>query len=423
MVLDPENMSEIEDVTVYLEKDGSRHETDLRTVRDEFYGMVDDYLERHDYGSGSMGTGSMGRSEPKHSDPKAEEHYSEWLESIEDINVEMDIETPTGAVTVQVNPRTDFSFEDVQTSPNIMKVKHNGSTQYAIREWNHYVQANDGNPAEGPTELEQMIDGLGWGRGAQSQRIGRAHIEYDRKPHDEFGEGPKTYNMGTTDILSRLSSSGKHFNRNSHDDELYSDIGTQGYNADNFAGGIVMIPELMLESAMHKEEGIEQQLQNNELASPVTPSNVKLLDLYDDMAFALRPWGNSAMDGGIYGSEESWGDFYGTMEGLGLVSTFDRKDEFIEESVDGGHAAIKFFDPEVVAYTDSPRWFMGSDWDDMTDQLAKHANAREASIEQIKDRKKRVAKSFDDRIDVLDEVPRKVDRDLFPRDKIVETRI
>lgn len=176
-----------------------------------------------------------------------------------------------------------------------------------------------------------------------------------------MGEAVKSFNMGSTDILSRLSSNGKHFNRNSHDDELYLSMGTEGYDPDSFNGGITMIPELLLETAMHKKDGIEQQLRNNELAAPVTPSNVKILDLYDDMAFSLRSWGNNAMDGGTYGSEEEWGDFYGTMEGLGLVSTFDRKDEFIEEPMPTGDTAIKFFDPEMIAYTYSTRWFMDSD--------------------------------------------------------------
>lgn len=419
MVLDPEDIADISDVTVYLEKGNSRQETDLRTVRDEFYGLIDDYLDNNTYGTKSMGTGSMGRNTNSGSDQQAKEDYEEWLNSLEDVEVEMDIEGPTGVSTYKVTPRTDFSLEDIQTSPNIMKVKHNGSTQFAIREWSHYTEA------DGEEEIQQRANALGWGHGIETVNRGRTQLVHDLPDHLQTpaDDAPvKSYNMGSTDILSRLSSSGKHFNRNSHDDEFYHTIGSQSYDPDEFAGGITMIPELMLETAMHKEEGVEDQLRSNELAAPVTPSSIKILDLYDDMAFSLRPWGNNAMDGGIYGSEEAWGDFYGTMEGLGLVSTFDRKDEFIEESM-GGQTAIKFFDPEAIAYTDSPRWFMGSDWDDMTDQLAIHANAREASVEQIKDRKNRVAKSFDDRIDVLEEIPRKVDRDLFPREKIVETRI
>lgn len=420
MVLDPEDIADINDVTVYLEKGNSRQETDLRTVRDEFYGLIDNYLDNNTYGTKSMGTGSMGRNTNSGSDQQAKEDYEEWLNSLEDVEVEMDIEGPTGVSTYQVTPRTDFSLEDIQTSPNIMKVKHNGATQFAIREWSHYTEA------DGEEEIQQRANALGWGHGIEPVNRGRTQLVHDLPDYlqtPETDDAPvKSYNMGSTDILSRLSSSGKHFNRNSHDDEFYHTIGSQNYDPDEFAGGITMIPELMLETAMHREEGVEDQLRRNELAAPVTPSSIKLLDLYDDMAFSLRPWGNNAMDGGIYGSEEAWGDFYGTMEGLGLVSTFDRKDEFIEESM-GGQTAIKFFDPEAIAYTDSPRWFMGSDWDDMTDQLANHANAREASVEQIKDRKNRVAKSFDDRIDVLEEIPRKVDRDLFPREKIVETRI
>lgn len=416
MSLAPDTLDEIQDVSVYLEKGDSRQETDLRTVRDEFYGMIDDYLDRNSYGSKSMGSGSMGRGDNNQTDPQAQEDYEEWLDSLEDVDVEMDIETPTRIVTVQVTPRTDFDLEDIQTSPNIMKVKHNGSTSYAIREWSHYTEAED-------EELEQQVANLGWGEGIDPQRMGRDQVRYPQKPHDQMGEAVKSFNMGSTDILSRLSSNGKHFNRNSHDDELYLSMGTEGYDPDSFNGGITMIPELLLETAMHKQDGIEQQLRNNELAAPVTPSNVKILDLYDDMAFSLRPWGNNAMDGGIYGSEEEWGDFYGTMEGLGLVSTFDRKDEFIEEPMPTGDTAIKFFDPEMIAYTDSPRWFMGSDWDDFTDQLSENANAREAALEKIKDRKKRVANSFDSRIDVLEELPDSIDRDIFPREKIVETRV
>jgi len=416
MSLSPDTLGQINDVSVYLEKGDSRNETDLRTVRDEFYGMIDDYLDENSYGSNSMGTGSMGRSADNGGEnQQAKEHYEEWLESLKDIDVEMDIETPTGVVTVQVTPRTDFSLDQIQTSPNVMKVKHNGSTSYAIREWSHYTDAED-------EDLEQQILRLGWGE-SEIPRVGRAQVQYPQKPHDDLGEPVKSYNMGSTDILSRLASSGKHFNRNSHDDELYLSMGTSDYEPEDFSGGITMIPELMLETAMHKQGGIEQQLRNNELAAPVTPSNIKLLDLYDDMAFSLRPWGNNAMDGGIYGSEDEWGDFYGTMEGLGLVSTFDRKDEFIEEPMSSGETAIKFFDPEAIAYTDTPRWFMGSDWDDFTDQLSEHANAREVAVEKIKDRKKRVANSFDGRIDVLEEIPETIDRDLFPREKIVETRI
>lgn len=115
----------------------SRQETDLRTVRDEFYGMIDEYQDRNSYGSKSMGSGSMGRGDNNQADPQAQEDYEEWLDSLEDVDVEMDIETPTRILTVQVTPRTDFDLEDIQTSPNIMKVKHNGSTSYAIREWSH----------------------------------------------------------------------------------------------------------------------------------------------------------------------------------------------------------------------------------------------------------------------------------------------
>jgi len=419
MASGPEMIDEIEDVNVYLEKNGSRYETDLRTVRDEYYGGIDELLERNTYGSRGMGTGSMGRSNDNNS-TKANQDYEDWLESIEDIDVEMDIKTSTGVVTVQVEPRTDFGLGDIQTSPNVMKVKHNGATQYAIREWSHYLEAGD-------DELEDRVNQLAWGEGAEPGREGysrRAHINYERKPHDELGTGPKTFNMGSTDVLSRLSSNGKHFNRNSHDDELYEAMGTPGFDPEDYDDGILMIPELMLETAMHRTGGIEEQLENNELASPVTPSNVKLLDLYDDMAFVIRPWGNNATDGGIYGSEEDWGTFYGTMEGLGLVSPFDRKDEFIEETMPGGETRIKFFDPEFTAYTEKDSWFMGADWDNFVRvPLQEHANARTKSIEQVKSRKNRVADSFNDRIQLLDEIPDSIDRDLFPREKIIETRV
>ncbi len=414
-----EFIDNIDDVTVYLEKGNSRNQTDLRTVRDELYGKIDDLLEKNSYGSKGMGTRSMGKP-ANESSSKANQDYGNWLESIEDIEVEMYIEMHSGpSRTLKVEPRTDFSLEGIQTSPSIMKVKQNGNTRFAVREWTHYLEG-------GSQEIEDQMDALGWGQGLDSSASGyrsRPDINYERKAHDNLGVGPKTFNMGSTDILSKLSSSGKHFKRNSHDDALYRKIGTPEFEETQYEDGIVMIPELMLESAMHRQDGVDLQLRNKELASPVTPSKIKILDLYDDMAFSLRPWGNNATDGGIYGSENEWGIFYGTMEGMGLVSPFDRKDEFIEETMDDGQSRIKFFDPEFTAYTENNRWFKGADWDNFVRvPLQEHANARSHSVNKIKSVKDDVREDVGD-IHLLDEIPETVDRDLFPREKIVETRV
>ena len=127
-----EFIDNIDDVTVYLEKGNSRNQTDLRTVRDELYGKIDDLLEKNSYGSKGMGTRSMGRP-ANESSSKASQDYGNWLESIEDIEVEMHIERHSGpSTTLKVEPRTDFSLEGIQTSPSMMKVKQNGNTRFAV---------------------------------------------------------------------------------------------------------------------------------------------------------------------------------------------------------------------------------------------------------------------------------------------------
>lgn len=370
MLLGPEEFAEIEDVNVYLDEGGSSRSTDLREVRDAFYGRIEELLSRNDYGDDKLGSDAMNRN---NRESQAEKDKEDWLQSLEDVNAEMIVETAHNAYEFQLFPRTDFSLEGVQTAPNIMKGRYEGSTEVAIREWSHYKD-------------------------------------------DEGGVGPGN-------ILTSLHRHGTCFNRNSHDDDFYESIGTEEYSPQDFDGGITMIPELLLGSAFHKEEGINDQLAQSNVAGPVFPHTVQLVDLYDDMAFAMRPWWNKSLDGGIYdGDEEQFGTLYGTLEGLNLVTCFDREDEFIDERVNG-NTYKTFFDPEFVAFAESDKWFEGSDWEDFRDQLQKHGGVGEGAIESIKDRKDRVADSFDSRINVLEELPKKVDGDLFPKDKIVDTRI
>lgn len=403
MGFDSGDVMQIEDVDVYLEEDGSQQEVDLRTVRDRFYGLVDDRIAQNDYGSSAMHSGSMGRSNDSGKSEKAREHYEEWMEDLEGVNVEMDVHTPYNVFTFDIVPRTDFEFDQVQTAPNIMKGRYDGSTELAIREWSHYMDADQ-------EELAGQMQEKGW--------------QHFLKGDQLAPEGQREYELGPTDILSRLASSGKNFKRNSHDDGFYRSMGTAGYDRENFDNTVTMIPELLLSSAFHKEEGINDQLRNNELAAPVFPYNVKIADLYDDMAFAIRPWMNKSLDGGVYEDDaEQFGTMYGTMEGLGLVTSFDRADEFADERIPGEGSVKTFFDPEFVGYTDNDRWFMGADWEDFAKQLNKHGKVGGTMMDRIKDRKNRVAESFDGRIDVLEEVPQTVDRDMFPREKIVETRV
>ncbi len=415
MLLEPSELRQIEDVDVYLEEGGDIRETDLRTVRDRFYGFVDECIENQDYGGSAMHSGSMGRSNNEDKSSKADDDYDDWLESLEDVTAEMDIKTPTGVKTVELVPRTDFRFDQVQTAPNIMKGRYDGSTTLAVREWSHYLDVGE----NGPDAVETALDAHGW--------------SYSRGSQDSFaveGRNPgsgeeSSYELGPTDILSRLAAHGKHFNRNSHDDDLYRSMGTSSYDPGDFEGGITMIPELLLNSAFHKEDGVNEQIMNNELASPVFPYNVVIADMYDDMAFAIRPWWDKSMDGGLYGEadENQMAALYGTLEGLNLVTCFDREDEFADERIPGRETAKVFFDPEFVGYTDKPRWFIGSDWADFAEQLNEHGKVGDSALERIKERKNRVSDSFNGRIDILDEIPTSVDRDLFPREKIVETRV
>lgn len=399
----PEDVAEIKDVDVYLEEGGSQQEVDLRTVRDRFYGFVDECINRHEYGSSAMHGGSMGRTRNTDKAKKAKRHYDEWQEDLSDVNVEMDIQTANNVLTFEVVPRKDFEFDQVQTAPNVMVGRYEGKKEVAIREWSHYIDADE-------EEVSNQIAQKGW----QSYLENGELVSETERPHQ----------MQPTDILSRLASNGKNFKRNSHDDSFYSSMGSENYNPEQMDRDLTMIPELLLSSAFHKEDGINDQLRKNELAAPVFPYNVQIADLYDDMAFAIRPWMNNSLDGGIYEDDaEQFGTMYGTMEGLGLVTTFDREDEFVDERIPGEGSVKTFFDPEFVGYTDNERWFIGSDWEDFVQQLNEHGKVGGKMMEKIQDRKNRVRESFDSRIDVLEELPETIDRDLFPREKIIETRV
>lgn len=405
--LDYDELHRIDEVAVYLEEDGERERVSLGDVADRFYDGVERRLKTADY-STALPNSKMGQDTDSGSSTTAEAHFEEWANDLS--NVHATLETTLDRGTRQektyeydLSPRTDFAFDDIQTAPSVIKVMDGDAMRYAIRIWEQY-------------DTEKTFDPV-------DEYVTPSTVDPDR-----LGD----------DILGRLARYGKYFkaNRNHHDDAFYESIGTPDYDPAMFDGDITMIPELYLETALHRIDGPYEQG-----VPPVTPYNIKVMDIEDDRAFVLRPWLFNTFDAGLSPNSESEKErlatFYGTCEALNLVGCFDRgnrnKAEFYDDVRDGEIHTV-FIDPELWGYTDRDRWFKGADWEDFRNQLTTHGNATDAFIdgrrrgagdtdvfdEGVKQKKRRVVENMDYDGDILEELPRTVDKELFPEEKRVD---
>lgn len=381
----------IDSVAVYLEEDGSRERVTIGDVADRFYDEVERRIKLEDYEPPKRDS-KMGQNADNGSrkEQVADQHFQEWLDDLSGVHATLEATLDEGTryektYEYELSPRTDFAFNDVQTAPNVIKVLDEDAMRFGIRIWEQY-------DADDPCEQ------------VRKDTVDRSMVD-----PDELGD----------DYLHRMARYGKHFNRNSHDDEFYEMIGTPEYDPDAFDGGITMIPELYLETALHKTDGVYEQG-----VPPVTPYNIKVMDVEEDRAFVMRPWLFNTFDGGISRDSEKdrLATFYGTCQALNLVGCFDRgnrrQSEFYDDARDGQTSTV-FIDPEMWAYTDRDGWFRGSDWEDFMDQLKTHGNATTSFIEDVKEQKWQVAAETDYDGDILEEVPRSIDKELFPEPKQV----
>ncbi len=381
----------IDEVAMYLEENGSRERVTIGEVADRFYDEVERRIKTADYEPPKYGSdmGDISSADKREqASQEAAEHYGQWLDDLSGVHATLEVTKDAGTrhettYEYELSPRTDFAFDDVQTAPNVIKVMDDDAMRYAIRIWKQYDDDATYDPLTERVDLETVNPDL----------LG-----------DNF--------------LHRLARHGKKFNRNSHDDTFYETIGTAEYDANAFRGGITMIPELQLETALHKTDGVYDHG-----VPPITPYNIKVMDVEEDRAFVMRPWLFNVFDGGANSerAKERLATFYGTCQALNLVGCFDRKDELYDEW-NGDTTGTVFIDPEMFAYTDRDMWFKGSDWKDFRGQIESYGGVPDSYMDDVSAHRWDVAKTVDEQYDgdILDELPRSIDKDLFPDEKRVD---
>jgi hypothetical protein len=378
-MFDIDEFYQIRNVSVELYENGERIGDSFDDVFDRFYGDIQERIDAGEYETGRTTTNrTMGQTDTgEDTTTQAQQDRRAWLHAMEDVAATLEVDVTiagdkTKTYEYDLVPRTDFGFDAVQAAPSVVKVMDGDAMRLAVREWTHYtVPEND-------EETDNHVD-----------------------------------------ILTKLARYGKHFNRNSHDDTFYETIGTDGYDPDTFDSGITMLPELYLAAALHKEGGVYE----TDDVQPVTPYNVRVAELYDDAAYVIRPWLHDVFSGGVShpAEAEHLGEFYGTCAGLGLVGCFDRQAEFYTDNHDGDDVTVNI-DPEFWAYTDRPRWFIGADLDDFQTVVQETGSTTASFLAQMKDVINATEARLDDDLDVdiLDELPRQVDRDMFPDEKVID---
>lgn len=346
------DMADIEGYCVRVEdKDGSRSAS-FDEVFDLFYEPLQRFIDSpaHDRAREQYGVTAISRE--RYEDP-VHAFEREWEEELDSIDATLEVEYGHTSVEYDLEPQTDVEPHLTHVVPSTVTATRNGEEELVVREWRRY---------------------------------------------DE-------------DILTDMHNHATAFKRNSHDDYRYRAIVEGRGDPGQFDGSIVMVPELDLEMALHAEEGVYERMPGE--AQPVTPYDVRVAEFHEDSAFVLRDFLPNEFEEGKEGLPERFGRFYGTMQEMGLVSCFDREDEFVRERSRFGEYTV-FHDPEFVAYTENENWF-GMDWKDLREGLLSDVPPETAG--RIDDERQRADPTVT--VDVLDAIYDRPEPEIFPSWKVL----
>ncbi|MDY6768696.1 MAG: hypothetical protein SVW02_01160 [Candidatus Nanohaloarchaea archaeon] len=391
-------INKVDDVALYLERDeGGRTPVDAAEVRDMYYAPLEEELPEHEpVRPPSSRLGAPERAQRWHQEQEeARKAYDEWADTVRRNPVVAEVYTDDGTEEYRVWPRMDISFAEMNTSPNVFffydrgvdPVEDDSVPDYVVRQWANY----------GEDVIRQL---------------------------DSCPDSP--------------------LNRNDHDDYLFAEMGTSRFPSIARNGGLergeyVVVPEVFMETAFHREGGVYDQLTGSREGAPVTPPNIKAVDRDEaGSVYVLRPFRAPAFSERLADLPRSYaermadfvGTYYGTRSGLGMLGCFD---EFAKVNI-GTQVDVEHFwdvwqdgpvivdgDPEYVAVTANDGWHEGEDWARFRKNRLEHqANVPGWFINRVMDRRREVEADLDD-LDVLEFIPEEADPSLLPDEKRVSS--
>lgn len=395
----------VEDVTFYMDTGRSRSAVPAETVREAYYGHLDEELREHEpvYESRQVTMGDRDlNSKKQRREQEAAETYEDWMDDVLSTPVTAEIDHGTTTSRYSVWPRAEIDFLNHTTAPCVMFLygedvsdprQTDETPAYVLREWRNYD--------------EQVLTDLH-----------NCDVPFDRGKHDDY----LFQQLGTDRFDPDIRAEGDH------------------YTGSLFSGDLLLVTENLLEAALHREGGVYDRLREMDAGAPVTPPNVTVAGIGDSgSVYALRDWRPSAFrrsfdsmpDRSAAKVADLWGTHYGTRQGLGFLWCMDtlspdslRSGAEVEYLWDVGPdgPVIVNGDPEYVAVTENDRWHRGTDWRQFRrEELERGGRAPQAFVNRVKDRKDAVAEVVGDEIDLLEHVPRHVDADLFSDEKRIRS--
>jgi len=347
-----QDMADIEGYDVRVDGGTGSRSSSFEEVFDLFYDPLQEFIDSpvHERARDQHSVNTISRE--RYQDP-VRAFERDWYERLASIDAQLEVDYGHTSVTYDLEPRTDVEPELTHVVPSTVTATRDGHEELVVREWRRY---------------------------------------------DE-------------DILTDMHNHARAFKRNSHDDYVYRSILDGRADPEQFEGSMVLVPELDLEIALHAEDGVYESMP--EEGQPVTPYDVRVAEFTEDSAFVLRDYLPNEFVDRKEGLPERFGQFYGTMQEMGLVSCFDREDEFARERSRFGEYTV-FHDPEFVAYTENDNWF-GMDWKDLRERTLSGMSAD--IVGRIEEERHRADPGPP--VDLLDSLYGRPEPEIFPSWKVL----